>query len=174
MTYCQSIFQTLRIIWFRRILLILRSKTRRWKTPLLPSWIYSCQSEGTVSYALPFTTNVTISTFISQTLRSWVAIFHLRQPMAFVSHNTYGMPGLAPLLNDLFWGLCDFHISFLNSDMSWNVWNRPSGSFMVNMGNLIKHYEVPPSQMLHDILGHYHIQGHPPFLTHLLNRDLDK
>ena len=37
---------------------------------LLPPWIYSCQSRVTVSCALPFTTNVTISTSISQTFRS--------------------------------------------------------------------------------------------------------
>ena len=28
-------------------------------------------------------------------------------------------------------------------------------------GDLIKHYEVPLSQMLHDILGHGHLQWHP-------------
>ena len=80
----------------------LRSKTRRRATPLLPTWIYSCRSRVTVSCELPFTTNVTISTSISQTFRSWVAIFHLRQPMVFLSHNSYGMPGLAPLMNVLF------------------------------------------------------------------------
>ena len=31
----------------------------------------------------------------------WEAIFHLRQPMAFLSHSSYGMPGLA-LMNVLF------------------------------------------------------------------------
>ena len=102
MTYCQSITQTLRIIWVKCIPLSLRSKTRRRATPLLPTWIYSCRSRVTVSCALPFTTNVTISTSISQTFRSWVAIFHLRQPMVFLSHSSYGMPGLAPLMNVLF------------------------------------------------------------------------
>ena len=28
----------------------------------------------------------------------------------------------------------DFHLSSSDRDMSWNVWNRPSGSFMVDMG----------------------------------------
>ena len=102
MTYCQSITQILRIIWVRCIPLSLRSKTRRRATTLLPTWIYSCQSRVTVSCELPFTTNVTISTSISQTFRSWVAIFHLRQPMVFLSHSSYGMPGLAPLMNVLF------------------------------------------------------------------------
>ena len=70
MTYCQSITQILRIIWVRCIPLSLRSKTRRRATPLLPTWIYSCRSRVTVSCELPFTTNVTISTSISQTFRS--------------------------------------------------------------------------------------------------------
>ena len=100
-TYCQSITQTLRIIWVKCIPLSLRSKTRR-ATPLLPTWIYSCRSRVTVSCALPFTTNVMISTSISQTFRSWVAIFHLRQPMVFLYHSSYNMPGLARLMNALF------------------------------------------------------------------------
>ena len=40
------------------------------KTLLLPTWICSCQSVGTVNFALPFTTNVTISISILQTFRS--------------------------------------------------------------------------------------------------------
>ena len=69
MTYCQSITQILKIIWVRCIPLSLRSKTRRRASPLLPTWIYSCRSRVTASCALPFT-NVTISTSISQTVRS--------------------------------------------------------------------------------------------------------
>ena len=134
MTYCQSITQILRIIWVRCIPLSLSSKTRQRATPLLPTWINSCRSRVTVSCKLPSTTNVTISTSISQTFRSWVAIFHLRQPMVFLSHSSYGMPGLAPLMNVLFQGRRDFHLSSSDRDMSRNVWNRPSGSFMVDMG----------------------------------------
>ena len=62
MTYCQSITQTLRIIWAICIPLSLRSKTRLRATPLLPTWIHSCRSRVTVSCALPITTNATIST----------------------------------------------------------------------------------------------------------------
>ena len=40
--------------------------------------------------------------FHIKTFRSWVAIFHLRQPMVFLSHSSYDMPGLAPLMNVLF------------------------------------------------------------------------
>ena len=61
-------------------------KTRLWAAPLLPSWIYSCRSGGTVSCALPLMTNAVISTFISQTFFSRVAILHLRQPMVSLSH----------------------------------------------------------------------------------------
>ena len=50
--------------------LSLRSKTRRRATHLLPTWIFSCQSVGTVNFILPFTTNVTISISILQTFRS--------------------------------------------------------------------------------------------------------
>ena len=31
-------------------------------------------------------------------------------------------------------GTTQFHLSSSDRDMSWNVWNRPSGSFMVDMG----------------------------------------
>ena len=48
----------------------LRSKTQRRAKILLPTWICSCQSVGTVNFALPFTTNVTISISILQTSRS--------------------------------------------------------------------------------------------------------
>ena len=57
-------------IVYRCIPLSLRSKTRRKATLLLPTWICSCQSVGTVNFALPFTTNVTISISILQTFRS--------------------------------------------------------------------------------------------------------
>ena len=104
--------------------LSLRSKTRRRATLLLPIWICSCQSVGTVNFVPPFTTSVKISISILQTFRSWVATSHLRPPMAFLSHNSFDTPGLAPFMNVLFWGRCDFPISFWSRDMSRNVWNR--------------------------------------------------
>ena len=67
---CPLITQTLRIISVRCIPLSLRSKTRRRATLLLLTWICSCQSVGTVNFALPFTTNVTISISILQTFCS--------------------------------------------------------------------------------------------------------
>ena len=116
-------------------LLSLRWKTRRRATLLLPTWICSCQSVGTVNFILPFTTNVTISISILQTFRFWVATSHLRPPMAFLSHNLSDTPGLVPLMNVLFWGRCDFPISFSGRDMSRNVWNRLLGSSMVGTGS---------------------------------------
>ena len=109
--------------WVKFCLSVGRCHRRR-ATLLLPSWICSCQSVGTVNFILPFTTNVTISISILQTFRSWVATSHLRPPMAFLSHNLSDTPGLAPLMNVLFWGRYDFLISFSGRDMSRNVWNR--------------------------------------------------
>ena len=37
----------------------------------------------------------------SLTFRSWKAIFLLRQPLVFLFHISYGMPGFAPLMNVL-------------------------------------------------------------------------
>ena len=54
--------------------------------------------------------------------------------MVCLSQSLYGIPGLAPLINVLFWERCDFRVSFSGRDMSGNIWNRPSGSSMVDMG----------------------------------------
>ena len=58
---------------------------------------------------------------ISQLFRSLAAIYHLRPPMASLSHSLYDMPGLAPLMNVLFQGRHDFQISFSNRDTSRNA-----------------------------------------------------
>ena len=70
---------------------------------------------------------IRLFSFMSDQVLEW-------QPMVFLFHSSYGMPGLPPLMNVLFEGRCDFHLSSSDRDMSWNVWNRPSGSFMVDMG----------------------------------------
>ena len=41
--------------------------------------------------------------------------------------------------------------------------------FYGRYGDLIKHYEVSLSQMLHDILGHDHVQWHPQLIIHYTN-----
>ena len=84
--------------------------------------------------------------------------------MAFLSHNSSDTPGLAPLKNFIFWGRCDFPISFsgyvkerLKSSLR-NVYGR--------YGDLTKQYEVPLSRMLHGILDNDHIQWHHPLIGH--------
>ena len=96
-----------------------------------------------VNFTLPTTTNEMISIFTSQTFRSWVVIFHRRQPMAFLSLNLYDTPGLASLMNVLFWGQGDFPVSYSNRDTSWNPWNRRSGSFMVDTGSYSAIWSFP-------------------------------
>ena len=66
--------------------------------------------------------------------RTWVAMFQLRLPMAFLSRSLYDMPGLAPHMDVLFWEQREFQISFSNRDTSRNDWNRHSGSFMFDTG----------------------------------------
>ena len=174
MTYCPLITQTLRIISVRCIPLSLRSKTQQRATLPLPTWIYSCQLVGTVNFAPPFTTSVTISISILQTFRSWVATSHLRQPTAFLSHNSSNTPGLAPLMNVLFWGRCDFPISIsdigicrgtfeiVSKEVLWSV----RGSYQTIWGsplpNVTRHsggwpYTVTPStdETLHQFLTLY-------------------
>ena len=88
--------------------------------------------------------------------------------MAFLSHNSSDTPGLAPLMNVLFWGRCDFPISFSGRDMSRIVWNRLVGCSMVGTG-IIPNNMRSPSRMLHDILDDDHIQWHPPLIGHYTN-----
>ena len=59
----------------------------------------------------------TILIFILQTFRSWAATSHIRPPMGFLSHNSSDTPGLAPLMNVLFWGRYDFPISISGRDV---------------------------------------------------------
>ena len=156
MTYCQSISQILIIIWVKCIPLSLRSKTRRRATHLLPTWIYSCRSRVTVSCALPFTTNATISTSISQT---------------FLSSNIPSSPAYGVFISQLirYARACSsyeclilravlFSSKLLGKGYVMEGLKSSLRKFYGRYGDLIKHYEVSLSQMLHDILGHDHIQ----------------
>ena len=49
------------------------------------------------------------------------------------------------------------------------IWTCSLRKFYGRYGDLIKHYEVSLSQMLHDILGHDHIQWHPQLTRHYTN-----
>ena len=158
MTYCQSITQILIIILVRCIPLSLRSKTRQRATLLLPTWIYSCRSRVTVSCALPFTTNVMISTSISQNF-------------PFLSSNIPSSPAYGVFISQLirYARACSSYECFILRAARLSLKLLGQGYVMERLksslrkfygryGDLIKHYEVSLSQMLHDILGHDHIQ----------------
>ena len=61
---------------------------------LLPSWICSCQSVGTVNFTPTFSTSVTISISTLQTFRILVATSLVRHLIAFLSHNLSASSGL--------------------------------------------------------------------------------
>ena len=158
MMYCQSITQIFRIIWVKCIPLSLISKTRWRSTPLLPTWIYSCRSRVTVSCALPFTTNVTMSTSISQTFR-------------FLCSNIPSSPAYGVFISHLirYARACSSYVCYilraarlssklLGQGYVMECLKSSLGKLYGRYGDLIKHYEVSLSQMLHDILGHDHIQ----------------
>ena len=84
-------------------------------------------------------------------------MFHLRNHMAFLSHRSYGMPGLVPLMNVLFQGRRDFHLSSSDRDVMKRL-KSSLRKFNGRYGDLIKHYEISLSKMFKDILGHDHIQ----------------
>ena len=69
----------------------------------------------------------------SQVVCFWVVVFHHRRLMAFLTHTLFDMSVLDPLMNALFWGRYDFHISLSDRNISGNVCNRLLGSCMVDM-----------------------------------------
>ena len=81
------------IISARCIPLSLRSKTRRRATLLLPTC--SCQSAGTVNFALPFTRNVTIFNFHITNFPFLVSNISSSSAYSVLSHNSSDTLGLA-------------------------------------------------------------------------------
>ena len=161
MTYYQSITLILRIIWVRCIPLNLRSKTRQRATPLLPTWIYSCRSEGTVSCALhlydkhdDFNFHITNFPFLSSNIPSspayGVFISQLIRFARACSSNECFILRVARLSSKL-----------LGQGYVRERLKSSLRKFYGRCGDIIKHNEVPLSQMVHDILGHGHLQLHP-------------
>ena len=142
----------MKITSVRCIPLNLRSKTRRRATLLLPTWIYSCQSVGTVNFTLPFTTSVTILISISQTFRSWAATSHLRPPMAFFISQLLRYARTSSSYE--YFILRALRLS--NKVLGQGYVTKRLTSSLRKLygwyGDLIKQYEVPISRMLHDIL----------------------
>ena len=150
MAYCQSITEILIIIWVRCVPLNLSLKTGR-RATLYLELLLSIERNGQLRTSL-CTTNMTISTSILQTFRSWVAIFPSSITSLWRFYLTTYESGatLYKLLGQ------EYVRERLKSSLS--------GSSMVIMG---KHYIFSLSQMLHAILGHYHIQWHPPLMKHV-------
>ena len=86
-----------------------------------------------------------------------ISNIHLRNPMVCLSHSAYGLPGLAPLMivhSESGATLC----KLLGQRYVRKRLKASLRKFCVRYGDLVEHYEVSLSQMLHDILGHDHIQ----------------
>ena len=168
MTYCQSITQTLRNICVKCTPLSLRSKTRQRERPLLPTWIYSCRSSVTVSCALLFYD------------KRDDFDFHITK-FPFLSSNIPSSPAYCDLSHSLRYArACSSYECFILRAARLSSKLRGQGYVMERLksslrkfygwyGDLIKHYEVSLSQMLHDILGHDHIQWHPQLIRHHTN-----
>ena len=91
-------------------------------------------------------------------------------PMAFLSHESSDTSGLAPLINVLFWGRCDFQ-KLLRQGYVKERLRSSQRKFFGRYGDPIKQYEVSLSRMLHDILDDDHLQWHPPLIRHYTNFD---
>ena len=158
MTYCQSITQILRIIWVRCIPLNLRSKTRR-RANTSASYLdllLSIESDGQLRTSLydkrdDFNFHITNFPFLSSNIPSLPAygVFIsqlIRYARACSSYECFILRAarLSPKL--------------LRQGYIMERLKSSLRKFYGRYGDLIKHYEVSLSQMLHDILGHDHIQ----------------
>ena len=167
MTCCPLITLTLKIISVRCIPLNLRSKTRRRATLLLPNWIYSCQSVGTVNFTLydkrdDFNFHITNFPFLSSNIPSSPAygVFIsqlIRYARACSSYECFILRALR-LSNKL-----------LGHGYVKERLRSSLRKFYGRYGDLIKQYDVPLSRMLHDILDDDHLQWHPPLIRHYTN-----
>ena len=140
----------------------------RTATPLLSTWIHSCRSRVTVSRALPFTTNMTISTSISQTFRSWVSIFLLRQAMVFFISQIKRYARACSSYECFILGAARLSSKLHGQGYVMERLKSSLRKFYGRYGDLITHHEVSLSQMLHDILGHDHI-WHPQLIRNYTN-----
>ena len=115
-----------------------------------------------VNFTLRSTTNEMISISTSQTFRSWVVIFHLRQPMEFVSLNLYDTHGLAPRMNVLYWGPGDFPVSYSKGiprgtleiviqEVLWSIWGSYSAMWSIPFTNVKWHSDPWPTVTSHPI-----------------------
>ena len=78
-------------------------------------------------------------------------------------------PRLAPLMNVLFWGRCDFPISFSGRVYVKERLRSSLRKSYGRYGDLNKQCEVPFFRMLHGILDDNNIQWNPPLVRHYTN-----
>ena len=169
MTYCQSITQNLRSDWVKCIPLSLRSNTRLRAIPLLSTWVYSCQSRVTVSCALSlydkrddFNFHITNFPFLNSNIPSsqaygvfiWLLIRYARACSSYECFILRAVRLSSKLLRQ------GYVMERLKS---------PLRKFYGWYGDIIKHFEVSLSQMLHDIPGHDHVQCHPQLIRYYTN-----
>ena len=147
--------------------LSLRSKTRRRATLLLPTWICSCQSVGTVPLLLHFPVR-----------QSWRFQFPFYK-VPFLPSNIPSSPAYCDFISQLirYARTCSYYECYILRAMGLS--NKLLGQgyvkerlksfrrkFYGRYGDLIKQYEIPLSRMLHDILEDDHLQCHPPLIRH--------
>ena len=163
----QSITQILRIIWVRCIPLRSLDQNTTESNPLRPTWIYSCRSRVMVSCTLydkrdDFNFHITNFPFLSSNIPSSpvYAVFIsqlIRYARACSSYECFILRAALLSSKHLRQG---YVMERLKSSLR---------KFYGRYGDLIKYYEVSLSQMLHDILGHDHIQWHPQLIRHYTN-----
>ena len=159
----QSITQILRIILVRCIPLTLRSKTRRRTTHLLPIWNYYGQLRTSIyDKRDDFNFHITNFSFLSSKIPSSpaYAVFIsqlIRYARACFSYKCFILWEVRLSLKLLGQG-------YVRERLKLSI-SKCNGQ----NGDLIIHYEVSLSQILHDILGHGHIQWHPQLIRHYTN-----
>ena len=157
MTYCQSITQILIIIWVRCIPLSLRSNTTESNTSAsYLDLLLSIESDGQLRTSLydkrdDFNFHITNFPFLSSNIPSSPAygVFIsqlIRYARACSSYECFILRAARLSSKLLRQG---YDIERLKSSLR---------KFYGRYGDLIKHYEISLSQMLHDILGHDHIK----------------
>ena len=146
MTYCPLITETLKIISVRCILLNLRSKTRRRATLLLPTWIYSCLSVGTVNFGTSlydkrddFNFHITNFPFLSSNIQSSPAFCVyisqlIRYARACCSYVCFILRAVR-LSNKLFRaGICQGTFEIVSKEVLWSV----RGSYKTIWGPILR------------------------------------
>ena len=158
----------MKIIWVRCIPLSLRSKTRRRATSLFYlNLLLSIESDGQLRTSLydkrdDFNFHITNFPFLSSNIPSSPAygVFIsqlIRYARACSSYECFILR--AARLSSKLLGQ-EYVMERLKSSLR---------KFYCRYGDLIKNYEVSLSQMLHDILGHDHIQWHTQLIRHYTN-----